>query len=188
MGEERTSSDDSSPVPPLVSILRSSADVCTLVCLHFATTSVTPFLKHLSSGSLFPSPPPPPLHSDSWLLPDYFCPSHPRAVSVWRGSGPALTFPDPSPVPWGLPSLESPICLLLLAPVEAASSHSSQPLSLALHPRSHAGSMSPLLACLSEGSPLACLKSKSGSRKCWLVPGFLSRPIWTLRQYGRLRR
>ena len=109
VGEERTSLDDSSPVSPLVSILRSSADVCTLVCLHFATTSVTPFLKHLSSRSLFPSPPLPPPHSDSWLLPDHFCPSHPRAVSVWGGSGPALTFPDPSPVPWGLPSLESPI-------------------------------------------------------------------------------
>lgn len=176
---------DSSPVPPRLSVL-SSADVCTLVCLHFAATSVTPFLKHLSSRSLFPSPPPPPLRSDSWLLPDHFCPSRPRAVSVWRGSGPALTFPDPSPVPWGLPGLESSICLLLLAPVEAASLHSS--LSLALHLHSHAGSMSPLLACLSDSSPLGCLKSKSGSRKCWLVPGFLSGPIWTLRQYGRLRR
>lgn len=119
---------DSSPVPPRLSVL-SSADVCTLVCLHFAATSVTPFLKHLSSRSLFPSPPPPPLRSDSWLLPDHFCPSRPRAVSVWRGSGPALTFPDPSPVPWGSSRLgklhlSSPPCpcggcLLALLPLSS---------------------------------------------------------------------
>ncbi|KAI4577574.1 hypothetical protein MJT46_003409 [Ovis ammon polii x Ovis aries] len=29
---------------------------------------------------LFPSPPPPPLRSDSWLLPDHFCPSRLRAL------------------------------------------------------------------------------------------------------------
>ena len=83
---------------------------------------------------------------------------------------------------WTAPSVFSSVPPWRLPP----SAHPSP--SLALHLRSHAGSTSPLLPCFSDSSPLACLKSKSGSRKYWLVPGFLSRPTWTLRQYGILSR
>lgn len=138
-----TASDYSSPshslaaLPALFLRIMSSVDICTLLFLDFATTFVTPFLKTLSLLGLFPS-----RCSDSWLLPDCFCPSYPLAVSVLQGSDPALTFPNPIPVPWGSPQLGElhpcPLCpgggcLLALAPA----------VSSAPGPRSYACSAEP---------------------------------------------